>query len=312
MERGEFQTALAQMDSAIHRKPGFAPFYYTKGRLFEFLNQPDSAITIYEDALKIKSHFPEVWSRLARLYLNRERYQKAVQILKKLVDIQPDSSGNYLLLAEAYLYAGQPRLALDQIQYYQKRGGDTLEVLRIKGLSFFTMKDYPKAVQLLEKYIQQKPNNYTVQKSLGIAYIQIGKLEKGISHLNLAMSIKRDDPEIFLYRAQYFLKRGKIEDAREQIKFATRLDSTNSLVLLEKGKFHLMVGDTATAEEALQKGVRLNPQCWLCYRYLGIISQEQNRPLDALRYFQTYMEHIYTRDPEVEQRLKALRKTEGN
>lgn len=306
IEAGRFETARAELDTAISLRPEFAQFHYTRGRVFEMLQQPDSAIVSYQKALLFKSFFPEVWRRLSELYFQEHRYQRAALLLRKMVADQPDSIRFHLLLAEAYLYNQQPRLALERLNYFEKHGGKSDEVLRVKGLAYFKRHDYSRCIDLLRRYVRIHPENTKVQKILGIACIETGALEEGISHLNIALSKAPDDPEIYLYRAHYFIKRQKNDIARDQLALALQLDSTNVEVLFDKGRFELSQGDTISAESYFNKAIQVKPSCWRCYKFLGIIADQRNNATQALEWFRKYIENIYIRDPEVEQRIEKL------
>lgn len=307
IEAGRFEIAQAELDTAIFLRPEFAQFYYTKGQVFELLHQPDSAIDSYEQALSFKSFFPEVWRRLSELYFQEHRYQSAAQVLRKMVANQPDSIRFHLLLAEAYLYDEQPRLALGRLNYFEKHGGESDEVLRVKGLVYFKKHEYSRCIDLLRSYVKIHPENAEVRKALGIACIKTGALEEGISNLNSALHTVPDDPEIFLNRARYFMKRGKNNIARDQLDLAIQLDSTNVEVLFARGKFDLSQGDTLSAERYFNRAVQVDPACWKCYKFLGIIADQRNNSAEALLLLEKYIENIYTRDPEVEQRIEKLK-----
>lgn len=307
IEYGDLKKALAEMDTAISIKREFAQFHYVRGQILELLGRSSEAIIAYENSLNYKSHFPDAWKSLAHLYMQSARYQKAVRVLRDLTTDQPDSIRFEVLLADAYLKSDKPLLALERVNYFQKQGGTSIETERIKGLAYYVQRDYQKAERYLETYLRKKPENFEAQKYLGMAFIKTSSLDKGISHLNKALKINPDDPEIYLYRARYFIQRKKLSMAAEQLNVALNLDSKNSKVLLEIGKFFLMQKDTVHAEQSLQRAIDFNPECWECFKILGIIADEQGKHFEALYFLQKYLSNIYTRDPEAEQRLDKLR-----
>ncbi len=309
IEQGQLNLALANLDTAIQLRPEFAQFYYVKGQVSELLKDDGQAIRAYEKALAYKSFFPEVWNHLSNLYMQTGRYQEAVELLKELTAHQPDSVDFDLRLADAYLSTGQCGLALDRIKYYQARGGASPDVDRIKGLAYYGERKYQNTVDFLQPYAEAHPGNFQVQKALGIACIKTGALEKGISHLNMALGMNPDDPEIYLYRARYFIQRNKFPMAMDQLNFALSLDSTNCEILLEKGKFELSRRDTLLAESFFKKALIADSSCCDCYKYLGIIQDDLGNSIEAKLYLEHYMNNIYTKDPEVEKRLERLRRS---
>ncbi len=309
LESGNFETALSQLDSAISLRPEFAKFYYVKGRVFEINNQADSALRAYEKSLNFKSHAPDVWVRLSDLYMKNDQYGKAIPILSGLIKNQPDSLSYLLELAEAYLRNDQPELALEQLNSYSIRGGNSKEECRLRGLAYYEQQDFEGSIKQLENLsCSKKSEDFEITKVLGISYIKIGSLEKGISYLTEALNLNRHDPEIFLYRARYFMKREKWSEAEDQLGYALKLDSTDYQTLLVNGKYYLSAGDTLKAEHFFQEAMTYSENCLECLKYLGIISDEKNKPKQALEYLTRYNQQTFAKDPEVEQRLDRLRK----
>jgi tetratricopeptide (TPR) repeat protein len=307
IESQQFDSALAKLDTAIARRPNYAQFHFARGQVLELLNRPDSAITAFENALKYKSYYPEVWKMLANLYMQQSQYEKAIQTLRNMVDDAPDSLSYLLKLAEAYLYNGQPRMTLDRLNYFRMEGGDSPQVDRLRGLAYLAQKDYQKAVDYLEKYVSIKKPDFRVLKALGIAYINTGELERGMSNLNAALTQEPNDPGLYLYRAEYFIAKDKLANAMDQYNYGLQLDSTSFRLHLEKGKLCLIRKDTLRAKEEFLKAVKFHPQCWECYKYLGIIEDDRGNTQKAMQYFQEYLKNIYSRDPDIEQRLERLK-----
>ncbi len=306
VESQKYNQALKQLDTAIVLKPEFAQFYYARGQIYELLDKNILAIDSYETALKYKSFFPDAWKSVSLLYMNEKEYDKAVQVLRNLVEVNPDSLNYEIRLADAYLHLNKPLLAFERIKNFENQQGDSREIFRIKGMAYFLIQNYKDAIQNLEHYVKYKQDNFDAIKYLGFAYIENGNLEKGISLLNRALSLYSDDPEIYLYRAVYFIKQGKHDIALDQFNLALNLDDQNSVVLLENSKFMLMQGDTATAKKLLKRAIIYDQYCWECFKYLGIIADDQGQDFDAILYLQKYLSNIYHRDPEVELRMNNL------
>ncbi len=306
VESQKYKQALKQLDTAIVLRPEFAQFYYARGQIYELLGKNLLAIDSYETALKYKSFFPDVWKSVSLLYMNEKEYDKAIQVLRNLVDSEPDSLNYEIMLADAYLHINKPLLAFERIKNFENQQGKSREIFRIKGMAYFLNQNYEDAIQNFEHYVKYNQDNFYAIKYLGFAYIENGDLEKGISFLNRALSLYSDDPEIYLYRAVYFIKQGKYDMALDQFNLALNLDDQNSEVLLEYSKFMLMQRDTTTAKKLLRRAIIYDQYCWECFKYLGIIADDQGQDFDAILYLQKYLSNIYHRDPEVELRIDKL------
>ncbi|MFZ0391885.1 MAG: tetratricopeptide repeat protein [Calditrichia bacterium] len=309
MEQHRYPAALALLDSAIAQRPQFAQFYFAKGEVLNLSGKKKEAIQAYENALLNKSYYPDVWPVLARLYVKENQFGKAAQIYKNMVAEYPDSLSLILKLAEAYLNEGESGTALNQVNAYVSRSGESPEVSRLKGLAYLQQKNYERSIEHLQRYLAQNDTSFRIHKALGIALIEDGKLEKGMTHLNRAYQMNAEDSEIYIYRAIYFKAQNKPRIAEEQLNLGLKRDSSNYKLYLEKGKLQLEQGDTLLAGQTFREALSIQEKCWECYRFLGIIADQQGRLRQALEFLQVYDRHTLQKDPEVEQRLKRLRKS---
>lgn len=310
IKQGEFAAALTNLDSAIYYQPGYSNFYFVKGQVFDFMDQPDSSIKAYEHSVELKSFNPEAWVRLGELHLSKKNYGTASFYFKKAVQNNPDSLRFYLRLSESYFHAGKYHLALDCLIEYQRLNKLTpIELKKWQGLGFLGLEDYKKAANLLKDYIQHYPNDSEALKYFGIAKFKLGEYDKAISALNEASSSNSADPEIYLYRARYFMLHNKEEIAREQLEVALRNDSLNTDILFELGLFHFQQGNIDKSKSYFSKVLEINPSTWKAYRYLGIIAEQEKNLEEALRNYKLFLENTYAEDQEIRERVKAIEKT---
>jgi tetratricopeptide (TPR) repeat protein len=311
VENQQYQKALAALDTAIALKPEVSNFYFAKGQIYEIMGNKAEAIGEYENALRYKSHYPDCWLKLASLYMDFNKPDRATQMLKFLTEYRPDSLNYELMLADAYLADHKSTLALDRVNYLENQDYQSEELNRIRGIAYYLQSDYKVAIEYLDKYVRYNPQNYKAQKYLGIAGLKAGMMEKGISHLNKALAINPEDPEIYLYRAKYFSSMQKTETAEEQYKLALKIDDQNSSVLLETAKFMWANGDTTEALDLLNRAVSHDKECWECYKYLGIIHAGLGNRLKAVQFLENYLSNIYFKDEKVELLLNSLKKSEN-
>lgn len=307
IEQGNFREALAKLDSAISYNPGYANFYQVKGWVYEALEKPDSAIAAYERCLRYRSVYPEVWSRLGRLYLQAKNYENATFYLKKAVQEYPDSAGINLKLGEAYYMYKKYPLALDYLRAYRKLVSDpNPQFWKWLGLTYYQTNDYIKAVEPLEKYVEVVEDDALALKCLGIAIFNTGQHNDAITYLNSAAEYRKNDPEVYLYRARYFLLYNKPEAAREELSAGLAVDSLNKDVLYELGVLDYKEEKFEKSNKHFQKIIRIAPQYWPAYRYLGFLAERDNKPLKAQEYYNLYLKNITVEDTEVRRRLENL------
>lgn len=305
---GDFQSALVHLDSAIAYNPRYANFYQVKGWVLENTGQLDSAISAYQKCLAYRSYYPEVWLRLGRVCLLVRRYENAAFYLKKAVQHYPDSAHIHLQLGEIYYHMNKYLLALENLFAYRKIAPHPNPLAwKWLGLTYFRMKEFPKAIPPLQQYVSAVPGDETALKSLGIAKFKLGEYNDALTYLNLAADICNDDAEVYLYRARYFLLVEKPEAAGEQLSIALKIDSLNTDILFESGVWNYNRENLPESKRQLERLIRQAPEYWPAYRYLGFLAERENDLAQAGRYYQLYLDHTPEADPEVRSRMDAIR-----
>ncbi len=307
VEAGQFESALAKLDSAIARRPTVANFYQVKGWVFTQLGQVDSAVAAYQKCLSYKSHYPEVWISLGKLYMEVEDYENAMVYLRRAVQAIPDSTRLQLLLGQSYFHTGKYHLAIDFLTAYKKSSpSPKIDYWKWLGMTEYAMGKYTSAIKKLEHYISVRKTDPIALKYLGLAKFADNKYDEAISYLNRAGEYLPDDTEIYLYRARYFLNMNKPDIAREQLMVGLQYDSTNAELLLQLGVMAYEDEQYNASEEFLHKLIRYHPQFWKAYRYLGFLEERNQHPIQAYQYFKLYLDHSFENDPEVSQRMKKI------
>jgi len=91
LKRGDFAAAQESFRKALEISPGDAAAAYNVGEIF-FSNQKiDEAITYFELAARIKKDWPKAYHRLGLVYLNKGDFDKALENLKKFIELDPEN-----------------------------------------------------------------------------------------------------------------------------------------------------------------------------------------------------------------------------
>ncbi len=307
LKQNDFESALANLDSAIAYNPQLANFYRVKGFVLERLNRPIVAIAAYEEGLQYYPSQPEIHKTLGKLYLSVGDFANAAANLKKASHAYPDSAEIRLQLGEAFYKMGNFAFALNQFSAYQSLTSQPDTIFwKWKGLALFQAKDYAAAAVALEKYLASGSNAAEAIKILGFAKFNIGDYDQAISYLNQVEEFFKNDAEMYRYRAKYFLIYGKPDIAYNQLSNAILIDSTNSDVWYELGEMDFHSGRYEQSKKRLNKALLLNQAYWPAYRYLGFIAEKEKALKKAEAYYKQYLAHTVERDEEVVERMEEI------
>lgn len=308
IEQGYFSAALSDLDSAIYYQPEYSKFFFVKGRVFEFLQKPDSSIKAYEHSVQLKSFYPEAWVRLGELYLYKRNYGNAATNFKKAIPNYSDSLNFYLKLGECYFRLKKYHLALDRLKDYQQLSKNpSIDLKKWQGMTNYRLNEYQRAINLLQNYLQSFPNDIEAMKYFGLAKFNLKEYDEAMSALNKALNMNDRDSEIYLYRARYFVIQEKRDDALDQLDVGLTLDSMNTDILFELGEFYFQEQKLGKSQNYLNKVVKINPNYWEAYRYLGFISERENDLEGALTNYKLFLDNSLIEDSEVRQRIEIIK-----
>jgi tetratricopeptide (TPR) repeat protein len=91
-----------------------------------------------------------------------------------------------------------------------------------------------KAMDLIQKAMQIKPNSGYITDSLGWVYYQKKQYDEAVHYLEEAAKLTPDDPTINEHLGDAYLKKGKYREAVERYKRALSLDHPDEDKIREK------------------------------------------------------------------------------
>ncbi len=111
--------------------------------------------------------FPSL-ANTAKAQLENGEFQKAIELLKRALELQPESAAMRRNLARAYVLSGQPELAIEELRKLQ---AETTEpspaVAYLSGLAALRQLRYDEAVDHLQKSVDLDPNEAALRFQLG-------------------------------------------------------------------------------------------------------------------------------------------------
>jgi len=144
-------------------EPGDALYFQITGTQFLNLGRYDEARASLEQAFQQKPDSPETALNLARIYLVRAEYPKAIQVLTPFLG---RAQG---IKYEMYMLAG--------------------EVFRKSG-------DFAKAVEVLNMAVSHYGVNASVLNAIGESYLGLGELAEALAAFEKSLQLSPDQPEV--------------------------------------------------------------------------------------------------------------------
>ena len=175
-----FQDVLQEYIASMEYSADFSFASHNLGNLYAALNRPDDALRYYQAAIAIDDLFYPAKVNLAMLYNQRGENRKAETLLREVIEAYPD------------LY----------------------EVAYSLGLLLAEMRQYDEAVLYLEKAAKGMPERGRIHYNLGLLLQQLKHDGEAEAALRKAVEIEPDNMDFLYALADYYLKRGRFEDAK--------------------------------------------------------------------------------------------------
>ena len=163
---------------------------------------------------------------LARLYMNRERYEEAEPIFQGMLEVYGDDVAihNYL----AMLYEAQDRWQDAERHLRAILDIDENDHNALNFLGYLWADEnvnLEEAKKLIERALELDPNNGYYLDSLGWVYYRMGDGDNAVEHIrNALIHMDSDDAVLRDHLGDAYLLQGNVEEALRQWRRAIRLD----------------------------------------------------------------------------------------
>lgn len=118
--QSKLDSALIAINKAIAINPRLADNFVLKGDILSAIQKPNLALAIYEKAIKIRSHFPNLHKKMGDLNFKLKQYDAAINNYKKLRAHMPENFESYLLLAKCYLQKEERIVCSNMLENYKR------------------------------------------------------------------------------------------------------------------------------------------------------------------------------------------------
>ncbi len=238
------------LSNAADLRPEDHPWPYYLGFLYKSTGRFEQAAAYLERALDLDHFYVAARIHLAEVHMELGREAEAQKVLKEALRLDSSAASAHFLLGQLAA-RDDPQQA---IEHY-------LAALRLQ------------------------PDASVVHYPLGLAYRQLGNVERSREHLNRRGDVEiavrdpllfdltrlKTGPEAGMLLGTELMKEGKNSEAIAAFEQVVAEDSSNVSAYLNLGMLHAQARDAEKAIEALKQAIRLDPANSRAHYNLGLL-----------------------------------------
>lgn len=217
---GKYDAAYDLFSYCLSLDTASSPVLYELAMFQLQRNRPEKAVEMLKSAVAHSDDNFTYRMTLAGLYRNLGMYGEASDSYEELVKRYPDKSELNYYLADALTQEGEIGAAIDAYNVLESTMGmnETLSLQKFK--LYQTLKQPDKAFEEIEKLANKYPMNARYRLLMGDLHLENEETEKALACYQQAHEIDPDDPRYIVSMANYYDQTGDKVAAEQEIRDA--------------------------------------------------------------------------------------------
>ena len=280
--------------------------YYTRSASLNITSKEyKNAMANIDKAIKIDSTFFDAYKDrlMLNIILGRARSTDDIHdrmIAKRLIEKQirqnPEDKSLYIKRGELRLLMDDYDGALKDGLYVLKSNANIYSEYDLISTTYQKMGEWNKAIPYLKKMQELQPDNTLVSYNLAISYQNIQQFGPALDLLNGIIDRYPDEANYYLSRANLFMLKGDIQDAKADFEKAVSVDPENYECYLERGFFIKNTSSSDRGKANFDKAIALlgdeikkNPQDAPLLIHRAEIMEQTGNVQNAFTEYENYL-----------------------
>ena len=275
-------SALRLRRNIYEAENNFEPALELASKIFELTNSTEdlcykiqilSQIGKYDEILNIEPNElnDKILYQLANAHFVNNNLDKALNLLKKAEEINPQNTEVLLLLGKIYYRNNQQESAVDIFTKLESIA-KTAETASYIGQIFLDNGQFDKAVDKFRYAVKNNPKNASYAFNLAQAYFLSGVYQEAIKYFNTALSIEPENIEYHYSLAYLYFKKEDFDKSRNILKTIFQLNSSHTPSIILNALIKAKNNDYISAKKEIES--ILDEKNALAYFSLGKIYME--------------------------------------
>jgi len=183
----------------------------------------DQAITLLEQVIAKE---PTLWVHplLGDWLMQKHDYQKAVPVLRRAVEMRPDSEGTHFLLGKALMGVRDYAAAIPELEIVAAKTPNMVRAHGLLEMAYARVNRLQDAIRECNTVLSYAPQDYESYMMLGYALPKTGDIQGGINALKQAAALQPAVPTSHVWMADLYDQLGQTADATRERNEARSLE----------------------------------------------------------------------------------------
>ncbi len=262
-----------------------AEAYGRLGKIYSARKQYQQAISLLESAAGRAPESQDVLLDLTIVYFDTGQYSKAFEPVRRLLALNPESTGGHHMLGKTHFMLGEFPDAVTELEAALKLAPNDHDVAYTLGLAYLKQRQFAPAKLIYDRILKQFGNRPQLRIIFGRAYRETGFLPEAIEEFKHAVALDPRFPRAHYYLGLTYLLKdgtGRLNDAREEFKIELVANPEEFFANYYLGVIYAIERQWDLSISFLQKASRIQPSNPDPYFHQGQAYQSQGRHQQAI------------------------------
>jgi len=201
----------------------------------------------------------EVYNAMGNEYYVEGRYNEAVEILSKPIEMDGKNPDGYYNRGCAYHAAGKYNQAITDYNQAISLKSDFTNAIYNRALAYETIENYKHALSDYKKVISLNPS-YKVDAyyKMGAVYQDMAEYDKAINTFDEAIGLDSSNVEGYLLKGDVYLERKMYDSVIAEYNKALNITPDDLQIIYKRGKIHELNGDIKEAQKDFEHVLNTN------------------------------------------------------
>lgn len=249
--------------------------YYNQAKSASQQGDQKKAMEYYRAAIKLDPEYGQALTGLGAMLLMQKKIDEAQPLFERALELDPGHATALINMAMIDQARGNEDSALKRLQQVIERNPNYAEAHLNLGSLLASMKRHEEAIEHLSKAISLNPQREVAHLNLAAAYVKTRQWAKAEERYLVVLSINPRISFAALGLGVVQARQNRHEEAVGSFQRALAVGGASPKVFTQMGLSLLALGNRASAEEAFNRALALDPDYRDAKNAIGTMSQKK-------------------------------------